>query len=79
MSRPQPSAVLDPSVLVSAAIAIDAGRDSAARILVGLQTHDERVDALSPFENLRVTPRPPRTYAIGEATTLPPSALPAWR
>ncbi|HEX3550981.1 MAG TPA: putative toxin-antitoxin system toxin component, PIN family [Candidatus Elarobacter sp.] len=34
MSRPQPSAVIDPSVLVSAAIAIDAGRASASRLLV---------------------------------------------
>jgi putative PIN family toxin of toxin-antitoxin system len=34
MPHPQCSAVIDPNVLVSAAIAIDAGRDSASRTLV---------------------------------------------
>ena len=34
MSRPQSSAVIDPTVFVSAAIAIDAGRFSASHILV---------------------------------------------
>jgi hypothetical protein len=34
MSRPHSSAVIDPTVFVSAAIAIDAGRLSASHILV---------------------------------------------
>jgi putative PIN family toxin of toxin-antitoxin system len=34
MSRPHSSAVIDPTVFVSAAIAVDAGRLSASRILV---------------------------------------------